>query len=244
MFEFTISGNSDRNTIEYIYSSLKPAVEGFNGIIVITSDRNSKKICLAVEEKNINYIKSAILDSISESIIAVYKQAFLLENICLCIRNKLAKDSFIKALVVFDRQTDKDLIKKDLLLENNLNVDSFYNFRLLDLKQRWTDICNIVNESIPLLLKDKSVAELTRYFVNGTENTINEAHLYIDNDAIRLAIDNKNDLIFDHDSVSDIVAEIISLCPNKILVHGNLENNKELKCTLNSVFEDKIYFFH
>lgn len=243
MFEFTISGSSDRNTIDYTYTLLKPAVEGFNGIIVMTEEGCIKSVCLAVDNKNVFYIKSAILDAISDSIISVYKHEFLAENISICIRNNIAKDSFIKALVVFDRQTDKDLIIKSLVLDDNINIDSFYSFRLHELKQRWTDICNIVNESVPVLLKDKSVAELTRYFINGTENKTNEIHLFISKNNINLTIDNKpSDLIFNsEDCASDIVSEIISLCPNKILVHGNLDNFKELKNTLNSVFMDKIY---
>ena len=183
------------------------------------------------------------MDVVSDAIIAEYKFDYLQNNISLSIRNSTAYNSFIQSLVVFDRQTDKDIIKKNLILEKSLNVDSFYAFRLSQLKQRWHDIACVVNESIPVMLKDKSVADITRYFVDSTNKEINELHLYLGEKTIQLKLDGRlSDLEFgyENDYVNELLTEIISISPQKIVVHGKIDDFKELKDALSAVFLDKI----
>lgn len=243
MFEFTISSSENLGIINNIYIMLSGAVKSVNGIIIKQNSLKNDSVCLAVENKHKEYIKSYILDAVADAIINTYKYQYLKQNISITIKNNVAYNAFISALVVFDRQTDKDIIKKDLVLEDKLHIDSFYNFRLQQLQNRWHDIACVVNDSIPIMLKDKSVAEITRYFVENTNKEIFEAHLYILENGIQIKLDNKlSDLQFNtgDNYVNDILTEIISVSPKKVIIHGEIDKHKELHQALVSVFLDKV----
>ncbi len=243
MFEYTISSSENLGIINNIYIMLSGAVKSVNGIIIKQNSLKTDSVCLAVENKHKEYIKACILDAIADAIINTYKQQYLHNNITITIKNNVAYNAFISALVVFDRQTDKDIIKKNLVLENKLHIDSFYNFRLQQLHNRWYDIVCIVNESIPIMLKDRSVAEITSYFVENTNKEIFEAHLYILENVIQIKLDDKlNDLQFNTNNsyVNDILTEIISVSPKRVIIHGEIDKHKELHQALVSVFLDKV----
>lgn len=244
MFEFTISSSENTDIIENIFLNLKGAIDAVKGIIVKQQNLKTQSLCLAVDNADKEYIKAVILDSISEGIINEYKYDYLKNNICINIRNAVAYSAFIRALVVFDRQTDKDIIKKNLVLENKLNIDSFYNFRLEQLKSRWNDIASVVNESIPIMLQNKSVADITRYFVNSTNKEVNELHLTLSDNNIQLNFENQlAALSFEpkDDYISDVLTEVISISPKKIIVHGCLEKYKEFEQALSAVFYDSVF---
>lgn len=244
MFEFTISCNENSVVTNYIYAQLKSVVDGLDGIIIKQNQHKLDNVCLAVSKKHADYIKAAILDVVSDCIISLYKQQHLQNSICINIKNQVAYNAFIKALVVFDRQTDKDIIKKNLVLEKKLNIDSYYNFKLEQLKNRWNDIAAIVNESIPIMLKDKSVIDITKYFIDSTQKEIQELHLLLNKSTITIKIDNEqSDLDFDtsKDYVSDVLTEIIAISPQKIVVHGDISKFAELGNALSSVFVDNIF---
>ena len=199
---------------------------------------------MAVDDKYKNCLKEHILDVVSDVIIGVYKQEYLHQHIAITISNAVAYNAFVQALVVFDRQTDKDIIKKHLVLEDKINIDSFYNFRLDQLKNRWRDIACVVNDSIPLMLKDKSVADLTRYFVDSTNKEAREVHLFVTDKIIRLKIDDElSDLEFEtnEDYLTNVLTEVISISPQKVVLHGKNEKMHELKQVLRSVFVDKVF---
>lgn len=229
--------------MDNIYKKLKPQVDKSQGII-IKQIKKQISICLAVDYKFEKTIKQQILDIVSDQIILKYKFDILQQNIKIPIGNNASLSAFIKALVVFDRQTDKDIIKKNLVLQDKLNIDSFYYFRLSSLKARWRDIADVVNENIPLMLQNNSISELTRCFVSETAKDINELHLLVGSKKIQIEINNElSDLEFDVSAeyLESLLTEIISISPQKIIVHGNIERVPELKASLDNFFDGNVY---
>lgn len=245
MFEFTLSGSDQTPILDNIYTKLKPQVDALNGIIIKQVDRQIS-ICLAVADEFEKNIKQQILELVSDEIIFEYKFDVLKNNINIPISNALLLNAFIKALVVFDRQTDKDIIKKNLILQEKLNIDSFYYFRLDKLKNRWCDIAQIVNDNIHIMLQNNSIGQLTKCFVDETTKRVTELHLLIGNKKIQLEMDNKlSDLEFDLNTnyLENLLTELISISPQKIIVHGEIEKLPELKSTLGSVFCGNVFIF-
>lgn len=242
MFEFTLCGNKT-TIMDNIYKKLKPQIDGFNGII-IKQIKKQISICLAVDCKFEKIVRQKILDIVSDEIILEYKFDILQQRIKIPIGNNVSLNAFIKALVVFDRQTDKDVIKQNLVLQNKLNLDSFYYFRLSSLRARWYDIADIVNENIPLMLQNNSICELTKCFVDETAKEVEELHLIIQNKKIQIEIDNKlSDLEFDISTeyLESLLTEIISISPQKIIIYGNMDKMPELKTALENFFDGSIY---
>lgn len=245
MYEFTVTNmDTSGKVTEYLFNGLQKQVIGVGGIIIKQQTNQCNNVCLAVEEKDIEYIKAVLLDVIADSIIFYYKYEYLKDNISLNISNNQKITAFLKSLVVFDKQTDKDLIKKSLILDRQLVIDSYYNFRLHEVKERWQSIANVVMESIPTLLQNKSVSEITSYFVSSTEETQEEVHIFAEDNKIKLTLDGKvSDIEFlaSDNYQNDLVCEIISLSPKKIILHGKNNHMQELENALSSLFYGKIY---
>lgn len=242
MYEFTVTNNSANNLTDFLYNQLYNQISTIGGIVIKQQVASRFSISLAVEDNYKEYAKGVLTDAIADAIIYTHKYEYLQSNIYLNINNEGLK-AFLQALVVFDRQTDKDIIKKHLTLERELFIDSFYKFKLYELKDRWAEIANIVNDSIPIMLKNKSVSEITRYFVDSTEDGP-EVHLYIDDGKIkleRLGDYTSLEYTVDGDYENSLVCEIISLSPNKIIIHGTAGFIEKLERTLSSVFYGKIY---
>lgn len=245
MYEFTLTANQkNQKLISFVFNSLKPQVNGFGGIIVTDISCGKHNICLAVDPQYAEEIKGIIGQSVAEAIVYYYKFDYLASSINLGITNSAAHNSFVQALVVFDKQTDKDIIIDSLRLENRLVIDSFYEFMLSPLRERWEQIVSVVMESIPVLLKDRSVAELTRYFVDSSNGVAAEVNLYVDNSSVTLDVGgDKQPLTFDTtaDYQTDLVCEIISLSPKKIIIHGQAAVARQIENALSSVFYGKIF---
>lgn len=240
MFEFTIVCKGNSQILNNIHSSLKPIIENLEGIII----KHCNELSFAVKNQHSEFMKPVLAELISENIVNFYKYQFLSQNIMLNIKNRFTYKSFLQSLVVFDAQTDSEIIKKNLVLDRKINIDSFYLFQLFDLRSRWLDIAMVVNESMPIILKDKSLAQLTQYFVSATTTRVEELHIYGKGKQIWLEIDGKeSDLVFDDSvtAVENIVIEAISLNPKKIYLHGHLPNHQLLNSKLQSVFSDKIF---
>lgn len=240
MFEFTIVCKGNSQILNNIHSSLKPIIENLEGIVI----KHCNELSFAVKNQHSEFLKPVLAELISENIVNFYKYQFLSQNIMLNIKNRFTYKSFLQSLVVFDAQTDSEIIKKNLVLDRKINIDSFYLFQLFDLRSRWLDIAMVVNESMPIILKDKSLAQLTQYFVSATTTRVEELHIYAKGKQIWLEIDGKeSDLVFDDSvtAVENIVIEAISLNPKKIYLHGHLPNYQLLNSKLQSVFSDKIF---
>lgn len=245
MYEFTLTANQkNQKLISFIFNSLKPHITNLGGIIVTDISFGKQNVCLAVDPSYCEQIKGVIGQVVAEAIVYYYKFDYLASSINLGITNSAAHNSFVQALVVFDKQTDKDIITSSLSLEHRLVVDSFYEFRLGALRERWEQIVSVVMESIPILLKDRSVDELTRYFVDSSGGNASEVNLYVDSCSVTVDIgEDKQPLTFDttSDYQTDLVCEIISLSPKKIIIHGQASVAQSIEAALSSVFYGKIY---
>ena len=86
-------------------------------------------ICLFLSIVTLQDTYAKYTSSVSSSAnISIARWKILVNNFD--IKNELTKSAFLKALTIFDKQTDKDLIKKELVLERELNINSFYSFKL------------------------------------------------------------------------------------------------------------------
>lgn len=244
MFEFTLCGSSKTCLINNLYTKIKSHVEQMAGIIVQQKNGAEICVCLAVDLKYKDAIRQILADKISDSIISFYKFDFLEKHIDVHINNPTAHSAFIRALVVFDRETDDKIIKKNLSQDKKLNIDSFYHFRLWSLRDRWKEIALVVNDSIPTMLKNNSISDLTRYFVDSTQKEVSEIRLIAGKHTIQLVIDDiLSDLQFDTTSnyIEDILTELISVSPQKIIIQGEVDGHKKLLEALEEVFCDNIF---
>ncbi|MCR5553311.1 MAG: putative sporulation protein YtxC [bacterium] len=243
MWEQTLSVSSNESAmLNYIYSKISSQVKFVGGLIIKVNLKGRSKLTLAVPKKQKDYFVLLLLELISEVITIKYKSEFIFNNVRLTLGDNLTQSALISALAVFDKQTDKDIIKKNLILESELNLDRFYYFKLGLLRDRWSEICSLVeNNSINLKLTNSGL-NLIKFLVQTSEINSFEVHLFKDNDKLVIADSNFVPLtLLDEISSlneSNIVSNLIELSPAKIVIH-NLNENRLISC-LESIFENRV----
>lgn len=120
-----------------------------------------------------NVALRTIIDALADVIITDCKSYYINTRIRLPIDDVGARHAFIKALSTFDRETDKIIAKT--LLKNMPNcelfyLDSFFEFMLDILKNRWDEVCMLANENACYLVCRKTFMELLHFLISNIES--------------------------------------------------------------------------
>lgn len=244
IFELTLSiENAKSNVIDFLFDKLSAQVKFNNGVIVKVKSQTRTNLSLAVNKKQKDYFILLLLELISEVITIEYKSEFFENNLGLIYNSPIMQTALISALTVFDKQTDKDLIKKSLILEKEFYIDRFYWFKLGALRQRWSDICQLVTDNSIRLKLSGGSNDLIKFLLKTSEVNALEVHL-IDQNENFLVADSLNNPICALSSVNPggeltTLKNLIMLSPSKIIVYPQ-GKEKPLNKLLYSLFEDRI----
>ena len=246
MFELTISTcKAKYKDIDFIFSILKNKIKSVKGIIVCEEVDGRTKLAVAVPDSQKDYAISLAFDAISEAIIKSYKYDFLKRNISLQTGNKIAESALISALSVYDKQSDKEFIKRELKPTGEILIDSFYNFRLWELEKRWKNIADLMSENASYLNLSGSFSDLMKFLVLSNECGEKEVHVRKGEGNIFCLAESGKELFnmiydtSDDNLIINILSELISLSPEKIIIHKELENTAIAGEILN-VFDKRV----
>ncbi len=245
MWELTLNFSQDKSHfMDFLYSKLEGQVKFCGGVIIRSSRAGRVKIGLAVPRKQKDYFVLLLLELVSEVITQDFKFEYLNTNLGTIIPNELTRAAFIRALTVFDKQTDKDLIKKQLVFENELNIDSFFYFKLGELTQRWQEICVLVRENISALQASGSLAGLLKFLIKTSDIGYDEVHIIKRKGRFVLTDKSSRPIhalfeMCDNKSQADTIGDLILLSPSKIVLH-RATTREPFFDFIENLFEDKV----
>ena len=163
------------NSLEYIKKKLcdcEVVTEGF---------RTTLKIC-----KDDNKTCNELIDALADIIITDCKSHYINERIRLPIGDPVLRHAFICALITFDHDTDKIIAKTLIRLTKQFNLDSFFDFCLDVLKNRWDEVCNLANENIHYLVCQKTFMELLQFLISNIDCKMDDTiFMHIHEQAVR-----------------------------------------------------------
>lgn len=242
MFEMTVSTVKAKSAdITFIIDKIRPNIKSLRGLMVCEELDGRTKLAVAVEESKRDYCLSLLFDAIAEAIIRGYKEEYLKQRIKLKVP-AWAFESFIKALVMFDKSVDKQIIYKKLHPARELNLDSLYNFRLWELTKHWQEICALVGENSHLL-SDGTFAELMRFLLLSGEAESGQVRVFSQGDSILGRAENGEELFRlantkDEGLKSRLLGELISLAPERIVLEEGV--SPELCQLIDGLFDGKV----
>ena len=242
MYEFTISTINHDEICEQIYIDLSKVLDRTKSIVATHKVGNICYVSFAVEKENLLWAKGVVADIVADTIASKFKFEFLSKNI-INFGNNLQYDKLVCALVAFEIGEDKQIVKNELDIDAKINIDSFFQFRLKFLQERWKSIASIVNSNMTSLLADDIVDDLIRQFVKSTTCAVDLVEVFVDDRTICVqSSDSTCKMIFQKEEVDEnmLVCEIISMSPNKIVIHSK-NSGDEIENMLYSVFGNKIY---
>lgn len=238
MWEFSLNLKTENFELaKYFHNTLNPYVKSLEGVVTSHEDNGCISVLIAVPSKNTEQIKSILLCTITEVICTNFKNDFLNKTLLLPELDNASLYAFKKALLNFDKETDKYIIKKNLILENNLYLESFYRFRLKSLLYKWEELVSLSNENKEYLISKESFIDLLKFLVDNLDICEEEISIVKEKGGYRIYADD-NTLPDNLISEESMVSSVIDLSPQKINLYFS-EATSEINL-LERIFEERI----
>ncbi len=178
MWELNISvDNNKSDSLTGIEGRIRPFVRPGKGIMILDRERGRTYLSIACEEDLCERLQRELREAVSDAITVDFKEKFLLRHSRLPKANKINYNAFLKALVAFDREWDRELVLKNLVYKDELLLDGFYNFRLKELREKWQEVCDLANQNSGYLEYHETFLELLRFLVQTIDTK--EKHITI-----------------------------------------------------------------
>ena len=223
---------------KFIHNNISSICAKWQGVVTSVEECGYISILIAVNDKNKQQMQSYLSNCIIEVICTVFKSTFLDSNLFLPSQDRLGMNAFKKALLNFDKETDRYLVRKALNLEHDLFLESFYQFKLSTLKAKWTELVTLANENREYLNSTDSFIDLLKFLVDNLEICEEEISIYQSEDlSYQILVSNKlyQNKVFSEES---LVSSIIDLSPQKINLYCD-EDSRAINL-LHKLFEERI----
>lgn len=232
MKEINISVNQQNE--HYLYYLQKQMVnKKFKTYTAITTINDMAVLSIACSDEDFGQVQYKLKKYVPDLILYIYKENYLLQTINFKNINDVFKLSLLKALVLFDSESDKEFIKNNITFEGDLYLDSLFNFKLKDLKKRWQEIANLANENSNYFFESETLLELLKFLIATIKPKASYVNVYYNGknfeykDFKNRKIKNNYIMQSEDDNEIGLIITLIALAPNTINLHciDTISNN-------------------
>lgn len=243
MFELTLSINLEKQQylLDFKKKLLAELGEDF-ATIISHNDDGRCFVAIACDDLKKAYLKAKIVSGILDIIVSAYKFEFF-KSAFSPLPESIIILPFLKAISIFDKDSDFEVIKSEINVSNEILIDSFFSFRLQGLKTRWQKTAGIIKHN-NIISSDEAMIEVIKYLSLSSENYSLIANVSISESGLEIKnYSGKQRFSSENSGVSKFLTEIIALNPLKINVIRDFELDKENKVynILSDIFGEKIY---
>lgn len=229
MWEYSIKLSKDSKTIaDFVFNTLKQKTNKHKAVVALSCCGDFFSVSLAIEEKHSEFAQELLAKIIAKIVCSVFKEDFLNRYLCLPSQDDITLTAFKNALINFDKETDYFIISKNLILEGELYLESFYNFKLSRLQEKWGELVRLANENRDYLVCKDAFFDLLKFLIDNIDVSKREIEIFEDKNGYRILSLKENDLeeyenqIF---SCEAMISSIIELSPRKIELYCSKEND-------------------
>lgn len=229
MWEYSIKlSKKNKQIADIIFNMLKQKTYKYKSVVVQTFDEKFFNISLAIDEKHVEFAQEVLAKIITKTVCSFFKQEFLDKNLSLPSQESINLTAFKKALINFDKETDYFIISRNLILEGEIYLDSFYNFKLSRLQEKWGELVKLANENKEYLVCKEAFFDLLKFLIDNIDVSKREIEVFEEADGYRIIPLSENDLedyenqIF---SSEMLISSLIELSPRKIEFYCLKEND-------------------
>lgn len=244
MFELTLCLSFERQKfISEFYKSISQSIKAGAGIVIKHNSDGKSYLSFAVSEDNKEYLKSKVLDFVTNVVENDFKYNFFKEHIVINEKNRLT-EAFFRSISTFDEEVDRDFIKLNIEFSGEIVIESLFYFKLQPLVEKWKKTAEIINKNL-IMNNDNSMSEVLKYFCAFSDNNSVLVDLSFGENQIELKnFTNRKKFKMNQDGISKMFEELIKLNPIKINIKDKdgFGESYQITTTLLKVFHDKIYF--
>lgn len=223
MWEFCIYLQSNKSDLAAsIFNILRKELSFSKTIIARSDGEEYILIALAVPSEHRNDAEIVIMRVVTLAICQSYKADYLNKHLFLPNQDNLSLVAFKKALVNFDKETDYFLISKMLKFDKNLYLESFYQFKLVRLREKWGELIRLANENRDYLVSADAFFDLLKFLVDNLDVSGEEIDVVEDDDGYHICESGARSAAL---TSSALVSSLIDISPQKINIYYHSENS-------------------
>lgn len=242
MWEYSIKVIKENKDIaDSVFYTLKQKTSKYKSVVVSTCDNKFYSISLAIDEKHVEYAQELLANIIAKIICTNFKSDFLDKRLFLPSQDSINLTAFKNALINFDKETDYFIISKNLILEGEIYLESFYNFKLLRLQDKWNELIKLANENREYLVCKDAFFDLLKFLIDNIDVSKREIEVFEEEGGYRILSISENDLgdyenqIFTSEAM---ISSLIELSPRKIDFYCTQEN--DATNLLKTIYEKRV----
>ena len=224
MWEFSINLSSSKsNLAASIFNVLREQLSQFKAIVARSDSAKFINIVIAVPAQHRADAEIVLLKTITLAICNTFKQEFLDRHLFLPKQDEIGITAFKKALINFDKETDYFLISKALNFNEFLYLESFYQFKLVRLREKWSELVCLANQNRDYLISTEAFNDLLKFLIDNLDICKDEIDVFEEDDGRYCICDDgkKCEILGD----SAMVSSLIDLSPQKINFYYKNQNH-------------------
>lgn len=238
MWELSIAVNSNHFEVaRFVYQTLKSQTAELGSVVTCYEEFDNIFIIFGCPMQEKARASAIIERCIIKVICNFYKENFLTTNLHLPIYENMSLMAFKKALMNFDKETDFFIISKNLHLDHNLHLDSFYSFKLKALREKWAELITLANENSEYLVSNDAFFDLLKFLIDNLEICEEEIDVFQDENGYFLSSPNES-TSYNSLTKEALVSSLIELCPKKINFFCKGDDNTA--GFLSKIFEERL----
>ena len=187
-------------------------------------------------------VKRMAVGSVSEVLCVGYKNIFL-RDLLEVSNQDFYTDVLINTMCLFDSKQDKIFVSKMIDITQPIFLDGYYHFKMQDIKEKWKDICKLVEENYFIVGDTELTLEFLQYLLQSIDNRCKCLSILMEKDAFYLfGTDNKairpvhciakNNVI-----EQDAMQNILYLNPQKVVVYCKQRPSDEFVYMTEKLFD-------
>ena len=237
---------ADRSNSEKLHNIIKkinqPALKKH---LVTSVMGDEKKVYLGIgvdgecELETKSRVRLALCDMYCEE----FKYEFVRQNLNTENCEKEMGKTLEKLCTYFDRETERAMVLE--LLELNkpkLNIESFYQFKLRGLRQKWMEFCELLNNSVDTVTKPTNFVEFVQFLMGGIDNRCKSLILDLKEGCIAYKDEGNEVDVFlgiDTNYKYNILVKLVELNPLEVVVCAPYKQ-KDLVAFITQIFTNRV----
>lgn len=228
MKELNIAINKENiRYLEYLKSNLVfPKIKIYSAICELG---DSAIFSVASSDDDFVLVENKLKQLLSEIILFIFKEDYFFKNIKFDNLGAEYQQALLKALVLFDSDTDKMFIKSKLKFDKDIYLESFYNFQLKSLRKRWKEFVELTNNSDEVL-NNSSFLDLLKFLIATIKPKNSLVNVYFNGECFEYKDKNNKtikNVVGDLGDEAALITTLITLAPATVNLHciSKLSNN-------------------
>lgn len=239
MFQFGFSiANEHVNWFKTIEEVFAIKVKKFGGLYASVKKIDRTVVAIACESCNKSKLTKEIRNCLMDMYSTAAKHDYLKNAITIPI-DKHSYNLLIHTLVAFDRENERAIIDKAMIMQNGMSLDGIFYFRLQELRKHWDEIAELATSNAAYLIDEDTLNELIRFLISAVNPKIMRLEISQNDNKYNVSGHlPESDFEYNIIGTEQLLLYLIDIAPLELKLNGNF-TDKRLYERLIRIFDAK-----